>query len=117
MLAVKPPDLIAWLGNAAFGFLSASLGPAMVAGVRWRRANWQGALASMFIGGGLALVLYFMKTAKMIAPKLDTGAIAFLVSIVVMIVVSLMTSEQVRSALPDKKKAKAAEAIPTPDHS
>ena len=117
LLAIKPPDLIAWLGNAAFGFLSASLGPALVAGVRWRRANWQGALASMTIGGGLALVLYFMKTAKMIAPKLDTGAIAFLVSIVVMVVVSLMTSEQVRSALPQPKNKKAVEPVPAPENS
>lgn len=117
LLAIKPPDLIAWLGNAAFGFLSASLGPALVAGVRWRRANWQGALASMTIGGGLALVLYFMKTAKMIAPKLDTGAIAFLVSIVVMVVVSLMTPEQVRSALPQPKNKKAVEPVPAPENS
>jgi sodium/proline symporter len=117
LLAIKPPDLIAWLGNAAFGFLSASLGPALVAGVRWRRANWQGALASMTIGGGLALVLYFMKTAKMIAPKLDTGAIAFLVSIVVMVVVSLMTPEQVRGALPQPKNKKAVEAVPAPENS
>ena len=117
LLAIKPPDLIAWLGNAAFGFLSASLGPALVAGVRWRRANWQGALASMTIGGGLALVLYFMKTAKMIAPKLDTGAIAFLVSIVVIVVVSLMTPEQVRSALPQPKNKKAVEPVPAPENS
>ena len=117
LLAIKPPDLIAWLGNAAFGFLSASLGPALVAGVRWRRANWQGALASMTIGGGLALVLYFMKTAKMIAPKLDTGAIAFLVSIVVMVVVSLMTPEQVRSVLPQPKNKKAVEPVPVPENS
>ena len=117
LLAIKPPDLIAWLGNAAFGFLSASLGPALVAGVRWRRANWQGALASMTIGGGLALVLYFMKTAKMIAPKLDTGAIAFLVSIVVMVVVSLMTPEQVRSALPQPKNKESLEPVPAPENS
>ena len=117
LLAIKPPDLIAWLGNAAFGFLSASLGPALVAGVRWRRANWQGALASMTIGGGLALVLYFMKTAKMIAPKLDTGAIAFLVSIVVMVVVSLMTPEQVRSALSQPKNKESVEPVPAPENS
>lgn len=71
----------------------------------------------MTIGGGLALVLYFMKTAKMIAPKLDTGAIAFLVSIVVMIVVSLMTPEQVRSALPQPKNKKAVEPVPAPENS
>ena len=117
LLAVKPPDLIAWLGNAAFGFLSASLGPALVAGVRWRRANWQGALASMFVGGGLSLVLYFMKTAKMINPKLDTGAIAFLVSIGVMIFVSVLTPEQVRSVLPAPKNKKAATTVPAPENS
>lgn len=87
-----------------------------MAGVRWRRANWQGALASMFVGGGLSLVLYFMKTAKMINPKLDTGAIAFLVSIGVMIVVSLLTPEQVRSVLPAPKNKKVAEGIPVPEN-
>ncbi len=95
LLAVKPPDLIAWLGNAAFGFLSASLS----------------------VGGGLSLVLYFMKTAKMINPKLDTGAIAFLVSIGVMVVVSVLTPEQVRSVLPAPKNKKATATVPAPENS
>jgi len=115
LIAIKPPDLVAWLGNAAFGFFAAGLGPALVAGVRWRRANKYGALASMILGGGLALALYFMKTAKMIAPKLDTGAIAFLVSIGVMIVISLLTPSQQRSALPRPKEQRADSPVTVAD--
>jgi len=102
-IAIKPPDLVAWLGNAAFGFFAAGLGPALVAGIRWRRANKQGALLSIVTGGGLALILYFMKVTGKIAPKLDTGAIAFLISIAVLIIVSLLTPYQHRKALPQKK--------------
>ncbi|MBZ4655164.1 MAG: sodium/proline symporter [Bacillota bacterium] len=104
LIAIKPPDLVAWLGNAAFGFFAAGLGPALVAGLRWRRANKYGALFSMIGGGGLALLLYFLKLFKVYVPKLDTGAIAFLVSIAVMIIVSLVTPYQHRSALPQPKK-------------
>jgi len=103
LIAIKPPDLVAWLGNAAFGFFAAGLGPALVAGVRWRRANKQGAFISIMTGGGLALILYFLKVTGKIAPKLDTGAIAFLVSIAVLIIVSLATPYQHRKALPEKK--------------
>lgn len=104
-MAIKPPDLVAWLGNAAFGFFAAGLGPALVAGIRWRRANKQGALISIVTGGGLSLILYFLKVTGKIAPKLDTGAIAFLLSIAVLIIVSLVTPYQERKALPDKKRA------------
>lgn len=104
LIAIRPPDLVAWLGNAAFGFFAAGLGPALVAGVRWRRANKQGALISIITGGGLALVLYFLKVIGKISPKLDTGAIAFLISIAVLIIVSLATPYQERKALPRKKE-------------
>lgn len=104
LLAVKPPDLIAWLGNAAFGFFAAGLGPTLVAGLRWRRANKYGALFSMIAGGGSALILYFLKLFKVYVPKLDTGAIAFLISIGLMIIVSLLTPVQTRNALPNVKQ-------------
>lgn len=103
LLSIKPPDLIAWLGNIAFGFFAASLGPALVAAFRWRRANWQGALASMIIGGGLQIILSWLKTAKIYVTKLDPGAISFLVSLAVLIVVSLATPQQERAILPKKK--------------
>ena len=103
LVAINPPDLVAWLGNAAFGFFAAGLGPALVAGVRWRRANKHGALASMIVGSAGALTLYFLSINGVISPNLDTGAIAFLFSIGVLIVVSLATEKQVRSALPGAK--------------
>lgn len=115
LIAIKPPDLIAWLGNAAFGFFAAGLGPALVAGVRWRRANKSGALASMILGGGLALALYFLKLFKVIAPKLDTGAIAFLCSIAVLIIVSLLTPAQQRNALPQPKIPQARDSVTLAD--
>lgn len=111
LLAIKPPDLVAWLGNAAFGFFAAGLGPALVAGLRWRRANQYGALWSMILGGGSALLLYFLKLFKVINPKLDTGAIAFLVSIGIIIIISLITPVQVRGALPTPKKKEASGSV------
>jgi SSS family transporter len=104
LFAIKPPDLVAWLGNAAFGFFAAGLGPAIVAGVRWRRANKYGAMASMVIGSLTALTLYVLKVQKVYVPKLDTGAIAFLVSIAVIIIISLITPYQKREALPGSVK-------------
>lgn len=100
LISIKPPDLVAWLGNIAFGFFAAALAPALVAAFRWRRANWQGALASMVVGGGLEIILSWLKTAKIYVTKMDPGAISFLVSIAVLVIVSLITPQQKRDILP-----------------
>lgn len=104
-LALKPLDLVAFLGNIAFGFFAAALGPALVAAFRWRRATWQGALTSMIVGGGLEMILAWLKTAKIIVMKADPGAIAFLVSIGTLVVVSLITRPQERTVLPRRQTA------------
>ncbi|MCC5912669.1 MAG: sodium/proline symporter [Clostridiaceae bacterium] len=102
LLALNPPDLVAWIGNAAFGFFAAGLGPALVAAVRWRRATKEGAIASMLIGSITSFTLYMLSTFGIFQPKLDGGAIAFIVGIVVMVTVSLATPQGDKSMLPAK---------------
>ncbi len=102
LMALNPPDLVAWLGNAAFGFFAAGLGPALVAAVRWKRATKEGAIASMIIGSTAAFTLYLLKTFGIFQPKLDGGAIAFIIGIIVMVAVSLGTKKKENSALSSK---------------
>lgn len=108
VLAIKPPTAIAFLGNIAFGFFAAALGPALVAAFRWRRATWQGALASMIVGGGLSFVLSWLKTAKIYIPQWDPGAIGMAASLVALVVVSLATPKQERQVLPKRVQAESA---------
>lgn len=107
LFALNPPDLIAWLGNAAFGFFAAGIGPALVFGIRWRKASKEAAIVSMLVGSIGALTMYILKINKIYVPKLDGGAAAFLVSIGIMVVVSLMTSHSVEHVIKDAKQKSA----------
>jgi cation/acetate symporter len=55
--AQKPGDIV-FLVTAAFSLSAATLFPALVLGIFWKRANGWGALAAML--SGAAIVLYYM---------------------------------------------------------
>ncbi|HEY5801978.1 MAG TPA: sodium:solute symporter family protein [Burkholderiaceae bacterium] len=58
--STKPADILSLVG-AAFSLAASTLFPALVLGVFWRRANWQGALAGM-AAGFLVCVYYMLHT-------------------------------------------------------
>jgi cation/acetate symporter len=57
----KPADILSLVG-AAFSLAGSTLFPALVAGVFWKRANHQGAVAGML--GGFLVCLYYMLHAS-----------------------------------------------------
>jgi cation/acetate symporter len=95
----KPADILSLVG-AAFSLAGSTLFPALVAGVFWKRANHQGAIAGM-LGGFLVCVYYMLHTNPIlggnaegawfhIAP-ISAGVFGVPAGLAVLAVVSLMT--------------------------
>ena len=100
--STKPGDILSLVG-AAFSLAGSTLFPALVLGVFWKRANYQGAIAGMI--AGFAVCLYYMLHANPvlggnvtgqwfhIAPT-SAGIFGVPAGLLVMIVVSLLTPPQ-----------------------
>jgi cation/acetate symporter len=95
----KPADILSLVG-AAFSLAGSMLFPALVAGVFWKRANHQGAIAGM-IGGFLVCVYYMLHTNPIlggdanaawfhIAP-ISAGVFGVPAGLAVLVVVSLLS--------------------------
>jgi cation/acetate symporter len=67
----KPADILSLVG-AAFSLAGSTLFPALVAGVFWKRANQQGAIAGM-IGGFLVCLYYMLHTNPMLGGSADAA--------------------------------------------
>lgn len=88
----NPPDLLAWLIWMAIGVMLACFVTPLFAGLYWRRATREGALASMIVGlvGALAFSYY----ARFIAPMpMHPSMYGFVLSVAAMILVSLVTEK------------------------
>jgi cation/acetate symporter len=67
----KPADILSLVG-AAFSLAGSTLFPALVAGVFWKRANHQGAIAGM-LGGFLVCVYYMLHTNPILGGNADAA--------------------------------------------
>ena len=67
----KPADILSLVG-AAFSLAGSTLFPALVAGVFWKRATHQGAIAGM-IGGFLVCVYYMLHTNPILGGSADAA--------------------------------------------
>lgn len=92
----NPPELLAWLIWMAIGVMLACFVTPLFAGLYWRRATREGALASMLVGlAGVSIASYY---AKYIAPMpVHPSIYGLIVSIAALVIVSLMTKK------PDEK--------------
>jgi len=100
VLSINPPEMLAILIWMGIGTMLATFAVPLLAGLYWRGATRQGALASMSLGLVFALVFGFLNYFKVKALGIDFATIplhfsfyAFVVSIVAMIVVSLATQK------------------------
>jgi sodium/proline symporter len=94
----NPPELLAWLIWMAIGVMLACFVAPLFAGLYWRRATREGALASMILG--LVGVCYFSYYAKYIAPMpVHPSIFGFMVSIAALVVVSLLTKKPSKKIL------------------
>ncbi|MCM8776936.1 MAG: sodium:solute symporter family protein [Candidatus Omnitrophica bacterium] len=92
LLAIKPPVLLAWLIWMGIGIMLATFVVPIVFGLYWKRANRYGAVWSMVAGYISAII--FGAYAKFVKPlPVHFSFYAFLISIVVMIVISLVTKK------------------------
>jgi SSS family solute:Na+ symporter len=93
LMAISPPDMLVWLIWAGIGIMFATFAVPLLAGLYWRGATRNGALASMALGlvsalffGGLS---YFK--IKIFAMPMHFSFYAFVISLIAMIVVSMVT--------------------------
>jgi SSS family solute:Na+ symporter len=101
-LAQYPPDLLAWLIWAGIAVMLACFVTPLFAGLYWRRATREGALASMIVG--LVAVLAFSYYSKFMSPlPMHPGIYGFALSALAMIVVSLATKKPSEKLLDETK--------------
>lgn len=106
---------IAWDSNSSvFGIVSfawagfgAVFGPVVLLSLFWKRSNKYGAIAGMIVGG--VMVFLWKKVISGLAPILNIYELlpAFVISIVVNIVVSLLTPKPEQSIIDDFEAVKA----------
>ena len=118
---INPPDFVAAVVALAFGLAAASLFPAIVLGIFYKRINKQGAISGML--AGISLMLFYMMKYKLgwlgempdksewwfgISPE-GFGTIAMCVNFIVSIIVSYLTSK------PPKEIYEMVERIRVPE--
>ena len=118
---INPPDFVAAVVALAFGLAAASLFPAIVLGIFFKRINKQGAISGML--AGISLMLFYMMKYKLgwlgempdksewwfgISPE-GFGTIAMCVNFIVSIIVSYLTSK------PPKEIYEMVETIRVPE--
>ncbi len=88
LAAIQPPELIVWINIFAFGGMQAAFLWPLVLGLYWKRANAQGALASMVVGVGSYM---FMVSSVKQFMGMNVIVPTLAISLVVFVAVSLMT--------------------------
>ncbi|OPX65044.1 MULTISPECIES: sodium:solute symporter [unclassified Methanoregula] len=95
LMAINPPDMLVWLIWAGIGIMFSTFAVPLLAGLYWRGATREGAIASMALGlvsalffGGLS---YFK--IKIFAMPMHFSFYAFVLSVLAMIIVSMMTKK------------------------
>ena len=87
-LAMSPSSSVFDLVSMAWGGFGAAFGPCIILSLYWRRMTVQGAIAGVLSGGIIDIIWYFMKGGIFDIYELVP---AFLISCVVIVVVSLCT--------------------------
>ncbi|MHC1605312.1 MAG: sodium:solute symporter family transporter [Candidatus Methanofastidiosia archaeon] len=90
VLAINPPSLLAWLIWMAIGITLSVFVVPIVAGLYWKRATREGALASMIIGFASAVVFGYIH--KFVTPlPMHFSIYSFAIAVAAMVIVSLAT--------------------------
>jgi len=90
LLALNPPDMLAWLIWMGIGVMLSTFAVPLLAGLYWRGATTQGAIASMVIG--LVSSGIFGYWHKFIAPlPMHFSIYSLLLALIAMVIVSLLT--------------------------
>ncbi|RZN48972.1 sodium:solute symporter family protein [archaeon] len=90
ILAINPPELLAWLIWMTIGITLSVFVVPIVAGLYWRRATKEGAMASMIVGFAAAVISGYVHEFVTKLP-VHFSFYSFIISVIVMVVVSLLT--------------------------
>ena len=108
VLAIYPPDMLAILIWMGIGTMLGTFAVPLLAGLYWRGATREGALASMSLGLVSALLFGFLNYFKIevmginfATIPLHFSAYAFIISILAMVIVSLCTKKTPEKILDD----------------
>jgi SSS family transporter len=100
ILAISPPEMLAILIWMGIGIMLSTFAIPLLAGLYWRGATREGALAAMAIGLVSSLTFGMLNYVKMVAFGIDFGTIplhfsaySFILAILAMVIVSLMTKK------------------------
>jgi SSS family solute:Na+ symporter len=100
VIAINPPEMLAILIWMGIGTMLATFAVPLLAGLYWRGATREGALASMASGLVAALAFGFLNYFKVNAFGIDFATIplhfsayAFIVSVLAMVIVSLASKK------------------------
>jgi sodium/proline symporter len=97
-LAISPPPMLAWLIWMGIGVMLATFAVPLLAGLYWRGATREGAIASM--GIGLIAATVFGYWHQFVAPlPVHFSLYALVISALTMVVVSLVTASNSPAAL------------------
>ncbi|MDP3396920.1 MAG: sodium:solute symporter family protein [Methanoregula sp.] len=106
LLAISPPEMLASLIWMGIGVMLATFAVPLLAGLYWRGATRQGALAAMSLGLISSLLIGFLNYFKTIAMGIEFLKIpmhfsfyAFVIAILAMIIVSLLTKKTAEKVL------------------
>lgn len=91
LMVLKPPTVVTWLGNGAWGMLCAVNIPLLVIGIRWKRGNKYGAVAASIVAVVVALGMIVAKYAFAAVFPVDFTIISCAASVLTYVVVSLAT--------------------------
>ncbi len=118
LLAFQPPALISLLGTQAFGAFLCGFGAITILGMRWRRANKQGAvagIASAFVVGAILPMVDAYLPDVTLLPGWNLCGIGAVISLLVMIAVSLLTPAPEKPDFFDRMRAEGAAAREEPE--
>ncbi|PKL70743.1 MAG: sodium:solute symporter [Methanomicrobiales archaeon HGW-Methanomicrobiales-1] len=100
ILAINPPEMLASLIWMGIGVMLATFAVPLLAGLYWRGATREGALAAMSLGLISSLIIGGLNYSKTVAMGFEFATIpmhfsfyAFVISILAMIIVSLLTAK------------------------
>ncbi|WP_292518017.1 sodium:solute symporter [Methanoculleus sp.] len=98
LLAINPPPMLAWLIWMGIGVMLATFAVPLLAGLYWRGATGQGAIASMAVGlvSAAAFGYWHQFVAKL---PMHFSLYALVLSILALVVVSLMTARNSETTL------------------
>jgi SSS family solute:Na+ symporter len=106
LLAISPPEMLASLIWMGIGVMLATFAVPLLAGLYWRGATRQGAIAAMSLGLISSLVIGFLNYFKIVAMGVEFAKIpmhfsfyAFVIAILAMIIVSLLTKKTAEKVL------------------